>query len=223
MVDSRDVNRYLAAEIWPKLRDLGFDSLQGRVAHRTHTDRIDILEFTTFSSYDAQLLKLKPGSFAISVGCHLKYVLNAVAFPPSGITPAAKPSISVCLLRGALRRRYTPPAGLSRGYWPVGVKGVPFEKVMAGARTAVLGEGMRWFDRFETPGGVYRVVADRKQSSRLLDFMGAPDSPIRNYLLGYAALAAKKRPTGRKHLRKALDSGCFDEHARRIRKDAGLP
>ena len=223
MVDSRDVRKAIAAEIWPKLRELGFAPMEGRVARRTHADRVDILEFVTFNTYEMQRLKLKPGSFAICVGCHLKYVTNPIADSTGKVVVLTKPTIPYCMLRGELRRRYMRPIGLDRGIWAVGLKGLPIEKVMSGARDAVLNEGMPWFEQFKTPAAVIELLETCEvHMSRLWGF-GPPGSPIRNFIMGYAALAAGKPRVARKHLRQVLESGCFPGHSSRMRADAGLP
>lgn len=223
MVDSREVTRAIAAEIWPGLRELGFESIQGRVARRKHADHVDILEFNAFNSYEQQRLKLKPGSFSIALGCHLEYITNPIAFNGGETVRLAKPTTPDCLLRGELRRRYVRPIGLDRGIWAIGVLGVPMEKVISSARDAVLGEGIGWFDQFKTPTAVYALIEEREEHMSKLWGFGRPGSPIRHFMLGYAALAAGKQPAARKHLQLALDTQCFPGHAPRMRADAGIP
>jgi hypothetical protein len=223
MADSRDVNKYIAAEIWPKLRELGFDSIKGRVASRTHADRVDLVQFTTFSSYEAQRLELKPGSFAIALGCHLEYVTNPIAYNTAEAARVAKAEVAACLLRAQLRRSYMRPFGLDREIWAVGVPGVPFDKVMSAASDAVLGEGAKWFEQFRTPLAVYELLESREEHMSKLWGFGNRGSPIRHYLLGYAALAAGKVQAARTHCRHALETGLFPGHADRLRSDAGLP
>jgi hypothetical protein len=180
MVDSRDVRKAIASEIWPRLRELGFNQIEGRTARRTHADRVDILEFVSFSTYEMQRLKLKPGSFAICLGCHLKYVTNPIADNTGNVVVLTKPSISECLLRGELRRRYLRPIGLDRGIWAVGLMGLPIEKVMSGARDAVLNEGMPWFEQFETPAAVFKLLEQREEHMSRLWGFGRPGSPVRH-------------------------------------------
>jgi len=223
MVDSRDVTKAIAAEIWPKLREQGFESIQGRVARRTHADRVDILEFNSFNSYEQERLKLKPGSFAIGLGCHLKYVANPIADSTGKVIVLTKPSTADCMLRGQLRRRNLRPIGLDRGVWAVGLMGLPLEKVMSGARDAVLNEGMPWFEQFESPAAVFALLEEREEHMSRLWGFGRPGSPIRHFILGYSALAAGESLTARKHLQQALDTGCFSGHAARMRADAGMP
>jgi hypothetical protein len=223
MPDSRDVRKAIASEIWPNLRERGFAQIEGRVARRTHADRIDIVEFITFNSYEMERLKLKPGSFAIALGCHLNYVTNPIANDSGENVLLTKPSISECVLRGSLLRPYPKPEGLDRDCWPVGIDGVSIEQVMSGARDAVLGDGMRWFEQFETPEAVFELVGERAEDMSRLWGFGRPGSPVRHFILGYAALAAGNPQAARKHLQKALDAGCFPNHAPRMRADAGLP
>jgi hypothetical protein len=223
MVEGRDVTKAIAAEIWPKLHEQGFESIQGRVARRTHADRIDILQFNSFNSYEQGRLKLNPGSFSIGLGCHLKYVTNPIADSTGNVVVLTKPSTPDCMLRGQLPRRYLRPIGLDRGIWAVGLMGLPLEKVMSGARDAVLNEGMPWFEQFETPDAVFDLLEGRELDMDRLWGFGRPDSPIRNFILGYAALAAGRPQAARKHLQRALETGCFPGHASRMRADAGLP
>lgn len=223
MADSRAVTKAIAAEIWPKLRELGFESIQGRTARRKRTDRVDIVEFNSFNSYEQQRLELKTGSFSISLGCHLEYITNPVAFDGGEAVQLAKPVAADCLLRGSVRRPYVEPVGLDRGVWAIDVMGMALEKVITGARDTMLGEGMAWFEQFESPAAVYDLAEEREEDMNRLWGFGRPDSPLRHYILGYAGLAAGKQLDARKHLQRALDTGCFPKHARRMRADAGLP
>jgi hypothetical protein len=101
--------------------------------------------------------------------------------------------------------------------------GLPIEKVMSGARDAVLNEGMPWFEQFETPAAVFKLLEQREEHMSRLWGFGRPGSPVRHFMLGYSALAAGKSQAARQHLLRALETGCFPGHARRMRADAGLP
>jgi hypothetical protein len=101
--------------------------------------------------------------------------------------------------------------------------GLPLEKVMSGARDAVLNEGMPWFEQFETPAAVFELLEGREEHMSRLWGFGRPGSPIRHFILGYSALAAGEPLAARKHLQLALETGCFPGHASRMRADAGMP
>jgi hypothetical protein len=219
---SRVVKRYIDNEIWPAMRQHGFSRTEGRVAWRTHRDRIDIVEFVTFSSYETQRLRLKPGSFTIEMGCHLKYMVNPIAYPDDVAAMQAEPSIPACLFRGNLRRPYMKPIGLERHCWPVGVEGVPLERVLSGARQAVLEKGLQWFELLGKPAAVYELLTQRDENMLGLWGFGRPGSPLRVYMLAYAALAAGKMAAARRHMKQALNTGRFPGHASRMRADVGL-
>jgi len=114
-VDSSIVNRVIRVEIWPFLKDRGFQHFNSRTAWRIHSDRVDVVNFQSFNSYNADVMGITTFSFAVNLGCHLRYIPNK--YPPE-VYPTANSSKSLegnaprpkeyeCHMRGRLSRSYS--------------------------------------------------------------------------------------------------------------------
>ena len=220
VVDSKGVSKAIAGRVWPALKELGFSDTSTRAAWRKHDDRIDILVFRAFNSYELQRCRLKAGSFWIELACHLQYVRYPATSEEHLKHESNRPMPESCLLRGKLRRGFRWPLTVEREVWPVGAVGVNVDKAVDDARAAILGEGMKWFDQFATPAKVYPILTsgEEEQMSSLYGF-GRPGSPMREYASGFTALALGRREDAGRHLKSALDSGHLPLAADRIRRE----
>ncbi len=74
MMDSKNVNREIKSTVWASLKTRGFDNFSTRTAWRHHADRIDVVNFQLFNSYNASAIGCTTFSFAINLGCYLPYI-----------------------------------------------------------------------------------------------------------------------------------------------------
>ena len=73
-MDSKAVNKEIRARIWPLLKDIGFSRFTPRTAWRYRGDKIDVLNFQSFNSYNASVLGITSFSFCVNLGSFLNYV-----------------------------------------------------------------------------------------------------------------------------------------------------
>ncbi|HKR08835.1 MAG TPA: hypothetical protein VJS39_06575, partial [Gemmatimonadaceae bacterium] len=102
-MDSAAVTKEIRAEIRPLLKDVGFVAFTSRSAWRYHADRVDVVDFTSFNSYNAEVMGITTYSFVVSLGCYLRYIPNQ--YPENaglasleGESP--RPKQSLCQIRG---------------------------------------------------------------------------------------------------------------------------
>ena len=101
-MDSRYVNREIRRQIWPNLKELGFERRTARNAWRHIDDRVEVVNFQSFSRYNADVMDITTFSFSVNLGCYLTYV--PPQWPPKKIDKGRPyPSEAECSFRGKLR------------------------------------------------------------------------------------------------------------------------
>lgn len=73
-MDSKGVNSAIRGEVRPLLIAARFERSTERTYCRYHVDRIDVINFQSFNSYNAGVLGITTYSFALNIGCYLKYI-----------------------------------------------------------------------------------------------------------------------------------------------------
>lgn len=81
-MDSRDVTREIRRQVWPVLRDEGFDSFTGRFAWRYVESAVDVLNFQSFSASVADGVGCTPFSFGLNLGVWVPGELEARYLKP---------------------------------------------------------------------------------------------------------------------------------------------
>ena len=71
-MDSREVSTELRSEVRPLLRERGFQRFTSRYAWRVLDDRVDVVNFQSFSDQKARSLGCTSYSFAVNLGCYLR-------------------------------------------------------------------------------------------------------------------------------------------------------
>jgi hypothetical protein len=222
-MDSTVVNRSIRAEIWPLLKQSGFTANSSRTAWRIHADRIDVISFQSFNSYNAGVLNITTFSFAVNLGCFLRYIPDQYCSTQAAARPSAeapRPRESECHMRARLTRSYSDLRCKDRTIWYIDRRGLNVEKAVHDARVRIGRDALPWFERFESPMKVVAILKDSEEDMRRLWGFGQPGSPIRHYYLGYAARAAGQAGEARRNLLIAAATESFEGIAERLRKDA---
>lgn len=216
-MDSKVVNRDIKSKIWPSLKEEGFGHFTNRNAWRFHNDRIDVVNFQSFNSYNASVIGCTTFSFSVNLGCYLLSVPyhygQAHIKEKSGYL---LPDEAQCHIRGRLHpviKRTLLDRLLSRkiphDIWVVREDGSNLEPLITEVQQALLSRGMLWFKQFEQPREVLRILVCEPQQMGERWGFGSNPSPIRSYFVGYAALAIGDYELAIAHLKSALASGCF--------------
>ena len=73
-MDSKIVSKELKSCLKPFLKRSGFKDNSGRTYWRYDNDRIDIVNFQSFNSYNAEIIGCTTFSFAVNLACFLRYI-----------------------------------------------------------------------------------------------------------------------------------------------------
>ena len=205
-MDSRSVNRSIRTQIWPLLRRAGFNSTTARSAWRHELDRIDVVNFQSFNSYNASVMGVTTFSFAVNLGTYLLYV--PPQWPPKKIKNSVPyPAEYECHFRGRLKPSTTQFHN-NEGVWGIDEEG----SNLAWSIKDVANEipmALDWFKRLENRAEVLRILQEEDEDTFKLWGFGRRPSPVRSYLTGYVAMALGKDELAEKEFEAAVASGCF--------------
>ena len=224
-MDSKAVSRGIKSTIWSALKDKGFSYFTTRTAWRYHSDRIDVVNFLSFNSYHASVMHCSTFSFAVNMGCFLLYI--PYEYGASNIKEKGGqllPDECQCQMRarisphdqrslfGRTVSEYTP-----KDMWLIREDGANLELAINEVHDRLLGEGLKWFLRFEQREEVLRIFTTEPESRNELWGFGNNPSPHRSYCIAYSALALGKRELALTHLKAVLSSGCYQRVESQLR------
>lgn len=211
-MDSRAVNAEIKRRIWPALRVAGFAKFSSRTAWRHHRDRIDVVNFQSYNSYNAEVLGCTTYSFSVNLGCFYK------AIPPDYEPHRIKvkdaeflPRESECHFRGRLSRTFKQTEYKERELWYIDARGKYLEQCMSDLESLISRKALPWFGEFSSGEYPIDVLLNSDENMRELWGFGRKESPVRHYFLGYLALEAGRMDLAEHHLSLAVASGCFTQ------------
>jgi hypothetical protein len=208
-MDSTNVNKAIRVEIWPALRDIGFETSVGRTAWRHVGDRIHVVNFQSFNSHNAEVIGCTTYSFAVNVGCFLLTIpdLWGRLVSKHGLP---LPKEYECPFRGQLFRSLDQPELARRDIWYIDPAGAYLQKSLHDVRMSLLTAGQKWFQRLNDDIEVLRILEHEPEEMSVLWGFGNNPSPIRSYFLGYVASASGRTELAREHLERVAGSAVFE-------------
>ena len=216
-MDSKVVNCSIKANVWLALKENGFSHFTSRSAWRFHADRIDVVNFQSFNSYNASVIGCTTFSFAVNLGCYLlciPYQYGAEHLKENG--GRLLPDEAQCQMRRQIQprdERSLVERLLARkapkGIWPIDESGSNLTSTFEEVRSRLLDDGLQWFSRFAQPKEVLRIFTSESESMGELWGFGNNPSPHRSYCIGYSALSQGEHELALTHLNSALASGCY--------------
>lgn len=204
-MDSKIVNREIKRAVWPLLKKSGFNRFTQRVAWRHHQDGIDVLDFQSFNSYNAEIMGVATFSFCVNLGKYLLYV-------PPPWDAKVKDGIQLpreheCLFRGRLFPEVSAAAS-DKTIWSIDASG----KNLLWCIQDVINQipmALKWFTRLDERSEVLSILQEEDEDMPRLWGFGRNPSPIRSYYAGYVALALGQKQLASNKLKEAVDSKCF--------------
>jgi hypothetical protein len=206
-MDSKAVNREIRSAIWPLLKQQGFATFSTRTAWRHGDQKIDVVNFQSFNSYNADVLGITTFSFAVNLGTYLRYI--PPQWPPKKIKDGVPyPAEYECQFRGALTRSLSQPQNKHSHIWSVDPNGRNLGWCINDVAQKV-GDVLAWFGHLEDKTAVLRILLEDGERMPTLWGFGNKPSPIRSYLTAYLAMNLGNEALAKREFEKAVASGCF--------------
>ena len=205
-MDSKSVNKEIRGQIWPLLKDIGFSVFTPRTALRYCDDKIDVLNFQSFNSYNASVMGVTTFSFCVNLGSFLNYVPHWSPLKVRDGLP--NPSESECHFRGRLTRRVASRGKEHGDVWNLDEQGRNLLWCIQDVAEQ-LPDAAAWFDHLTDKSEVLNILLNQDEDMNGLFGFGRNPSPIRSYLTGYVALAVGNQNLAEEKLGEAVQSNCF--------------
>ncbi len=206
-MDSKEVNKHIRAVIWPALKQEGFDTFDQRTAWRHLPDRIDVINFQSYNTYHAEVLRVTPFSFSVNLGCCLRSIPFALDVKVKNGIPL--PREYECDFRGGLKRSFFQFRNRHKDVWYIDKEGKSIEKSLQDVTNQIRQSALPWFQRLSNKSEVMRILCNESERMDELWGFGKNPSPHRSYLTGYLALSLGNEKLAKQKLQEAVDSGCF--------------
>ena len=148
-VTSKDVDRELRRTLWPDLYAEGFTRRTGRTAWQDRDDQVNVVQISSFNSYNAGVLGVSTVSFQVGLGVLPRCRTTEHTPSRNGLL---LPRDAHCEFRCGLRRRLRQPAGGNPTIWPIAIDGADIEVTVDDAREVLMSDGLSWFESLDGLG-----------------------------------------------------------------------
>ncbi len=182
-MDSKEVTKEINKVIRPTLRANGFDKFSGRTYWKYAHNRIDIINFLSFNSYNADVVGCTTFSFAVNLATYLNFI----------------PSVSVIKEKNGLKRpleyegHFRTP--LNKGIkqkelarediWFIDENGNNLNAIVLDCKNQIIEKAFNWFEQFDKNENILQILLKEPENMKKLWGFGNFDSPRRNKFTAY--------------------------------------
>lgn len=221
-MDSKTVNVQIRKTVWPQLKQQGFSVFTPRTAWRYDAEGVDVLNFQSFNSYNAEVLGVTTYSFAVNLGRY--FLCVPPSFEPNRLKTKDDrilPNEYDCHFRGRLQRSFEQKEGKDASVWYIDPTGSLLRWAIQDVVKQIPTSVSEWFDNLRIGSDALRVLSGPEAMGALWGY-GNPGSPIRRYLTAYMARAAGQHRLAAEEMRAAIASGCFGSVENRMQAELNL-
>ncbi len=116
-----------------------------------------------------------------------------------------------CHFRRNLLKTINQPELERKNIWYIDPEAKYLDAAMNDVKQAVIKDALPWFASFTNLSDVYSLLLNQEENLESGTWgFGNKDSPIRNYLTGYVALALGDYGPAVQALQNAIESGCYE-------------
>ena len=207
-MDSKVVNKYIREIIRPELKAIGFSKFTSRNSWRYRENIIDVINFQSFNSYNADVMGVTTYSFCVNLGSFHKDI--PIQHQPIKVkADLLYPEEYQCQFRGGLNRTISQREIDRTDIWYINSNGRNVESCVLDAKQQILTKGINWFSYLEKKETLREILLNQPESMGELWGFGNNPSPNRSYLLGYVELLLGNESEAKKHFEKVIESGCY--------------
>jgi hypothetical protein len=178
-MDSKIVTKEINSCIRPLLKKNGFDKWTSRTFWRYGDERIDIIDFQSFNSYNAEVIGCTTFSIAINLSCYLRYIPSQTEIKNKDSEPRPREE----QVQNKLKRL---------DIWYIDNDSDNLIDVMIDCGQQIERNGINWFNQFDTKEKVLNILTDKSEDLENIFGFGNLDSPIRNEYTAYTAIGLGK-------------------------------
>ena len=189
-MDSKAVTREINSCIKPFLKKNRFNKWTSRTYWRYLFDRIDIIDFQSFNSYNADVIGCTTFSFSINLSCFLRYIPSETKIKYKNTEP--RPSESQGHFRRRLKKGIIQTELETNDIWFIDNHGANLIDVIIDCGNQIQKNGLSWFDKFATKENVLDILINDSEDMDGTWGFGNFNSPLRNEYTAYTAIGLNK-------------------------------
>ena len=188
---STTVAKEIKSIIRPVLRESGFINNTGKKYWRHKDESIDVIDFMSFNSYNADIIGCTTFSIAIKLGCYFNFIphrkgikeKNGLLFPEEW----------QCDFRGGgITKEILQPELESKEIWYIDESGSNLNEVVLDCKKQLQEKAFVWFNQFDEYQNIYDILLNHEDRIGVLWGFGRKDSPLRNFMLASIEIKLKK-------------------------------
>ena len=185
-MESKQVTKEINSVIRPILKSNGFKKFSGRTYWKYETNRIDILNFQSFNSYNADVMGCTTFSFAVKLATFMKYIPyeNKIK-EKDGLK---RPTEYQGHFRSGITKTIAQKEFPRKDIWFIGKDGKYLNSAISDCKTQIEKRAFDWFNQFEDNQNVLRILMEDQVDMNGTWGFGNMDSPNRNEFIAYMAL-----------------------------------
>jgi hypothetical protein len=189
-MDSKLVTKEINSCIKPLLKKNGFDKWTGRTYWRYLNDRINMIDFQSFNSYNADVIGCTTFSFSINLSCFLRYIPSQteIKYKDSELRPREEQGH----FRGGLKKGIIQNELNRQDIWYIDKDGANLIDVMIDCGQQIEKNGIDWFNQFTTKQKVFSILINDSEDMENIFGFGNFNSPLRNEYTAYLAIELGK-------------------------------
>ncbi len=185
-MDSKQVTKEINSVIRPILKENGFDKYTGRTYWRYHADRIDILNFQSFNSYNADVMGCTTFSFAVNLATFMNYIpIETQIKEKNGLK---RPEEYHGHFRSGITKGIEQIEFPRKNVWFIDNDGKYLTKAISDCKAQIEEKAFDWYKEFEKKENVLRILQEDQIDMDGTWGFGNMDSPNRNKFTAYTAL-----------------------------------
>lgn len=214
-MDSKRVTKEINSVIRPILKENGFDKYTGRTYWRYHSDRIDVLNFQSFNSYNADVMGCTTFSFAVNLATFMNYIpIEVQVKEKNGLK---RPEEYHGHFRSGIKKGIEQKEFPRENIWFVDNEGKYLKQAISDCKTQIEQIAFEWYKQFENKENVMRILLDDQIDMDGTWGFGNMDSLNRNKFIAYTALELGQTELAVDKLQKLLSS--LEEQYEQVKYD----
>lgn len=185
-MNSKQVIKEINSVIRPILKENGFDKFTGRTYWRYKSDRIDILNFQSFNSYNAEVMGCNTFSFAVNLATFMNYIPIEVQIKEQN--GLKRPEEYHGHFRSGITKGIKQQEFPEENIWFIDNNGKNLTKAISDCKEQIQKNAFEWYEQFEDKQNVLRILLEDHIDMKGTWGFGNMDSPNRTKSIAYTAL-----------------------------------
>lgn len=160
-MNSRDVSREIKEQIKPWLKEQGFQKITARNAWRTNEDTIEVLNFESFNSYNANVMGVTTFSFAVNLGVYYRF---SNLCPWSNYELLDEPKYHECHAMRSVLKCMKQAETKSEAVWFIAEDGSNLAAAVTDAKEQIVSLAPSWYKELSNPERALDIFQNRPES-----------------------------------------------------------